>query len=152
LIIFLNLDISELQLAVEKLSKKDNISSFEERIKTLFGQLEHPSRKEKIALPVGEAMQFFNTDDIVRCESESNYTHIFLLKGTKIIVAKTLKEVEKNLKSSGFCRIHQSHLINMNHISKVVKGDKPYVLMNDGTTFSISRNNKETFLESFRKI
>lgn len=146
------IDIGELQVAVEKLMKKENLSSLEDRINILFGQLEHPLRKEKIALPVGEAMQFFYTDEIVRCESESNYTHIFLQKGTKIIVAKTLKEVEKNLKSAGFCRIHQSHLINMNHVSKVVKGDKPYVLMNDGTTLSISRNNKEAFLESFRKI
>jgi len=101
---------------------------------------------------VGEAMQFFRPDEILRCESESNYTHIFLLNGKKLTVAKTLKEVEESLDGLGFYRIHQSHLVNMSHISKVVKGEGGYVVMNEGTTITISRNKKEAFLESFRKI
>jgi two-component system LytT family response regulator len=67
-------------------------------------------------------------------------------------MAKTLKEVEENISGAPFFRIHQSHLVNMNHISKYIKGDNAYVVMKDGMQLGISRNKKEAFLETFRKI
>jgi two-component system LytT family response regulator len=106
----------------------------------------------KIALPVGDGMQFMEPDEIIRCESDSNYTHIFLLNGKKITIAKTLKDVEENIEGNPFYRIHQSHLINMNHVSKYIKGDGAYVVMKDGTQIGISRNKKEAFLETFRRL
>lgn len=146
------IDIRELQQAVEKAESKEEHRSLDEKIQVLLTQLQGTTRQDRIALPVGDAMQFFQTDEILRCESDSNYTHITLINGKKITVAKTLKEVEESLRGTDFYRIHQSHLVNMSHISKVVKGEGGYVVMKDGTTLSISRNKKEAFLESFRKI
>lgn len=146
-------DSSELQAAVKKASDKKGSGSMEAKLTVLLQQLQQPARnQERIALPVGEAMQFFHADEILRCESESNYTHIFLSNGKKITTAKTLKDVEEALMGFPFYRIHQSHLVNMNHISKVIKADGGYVLMDDGTTLTISRNKKEAFFESFRKV
>lgn len=146
-------DILELQAAVEKVKNKKDNGGLDEKIKTLLQQLQ-PQQKltDKIALPVGDAMQFMMPDEIIRCESDSNYTHIFLANGKKITMAKTLKEVEENINGSPFFRIHQSHLINMNHIGKYMKGDNAYVIMKDGTQISVSRNKKEAFLETFRKV
>ena len=146
------IDIRELQEAVEKAAIKDEQGSLDEKLQVLISQLQAPVRQERIALPVADGMQFFHTDEILRCESDSNYTHISLTNGKKITIAKTLKEVEESLRGVDFYRIHQSHLVNMNHISKVVKGEGGYVVMKDGTTITISRNKKEAFLESFRKI
>lgn len=146
------IDIRELQQAVEKVIVMEESGVLNEKLQVLLSQLQAPARPERIALPVGEAMQFFHTDEILRCESDSNYTHISMVNGKKITVAKTLKEVEESLRGTDFYRIHQSHLVNMNHISKVVKGEGGYVVMKDGTTLTISRNKKEAFLESFRKI
>lgn len=146
------IDIRELQEAVEKAAIKEEQGSLDEKLQVLISQLQAPVRQERIALPVADGMQFFHTDEILRCESDSNYTHISLTNGKKITIAKTLKEVEESLRGVDFYRIHQSHLVNMNHISKVVKGEGGYVVMKDGTTITISRNKKEAFLESFRKI
>jgi two-component system, LytTR family, response regulator len=147
-------DIIELREAVEKVRNKNEPVSLDERIKTLLHQLQPMSQKltNKIALPVGDAMQLMEPDEIIRCESDSNYTHIFLANGKKITMAKTLKEVEENISGTPFFRIHQSHLVNMNHISKYIKGDNAYVVMKDSTQIGISRNKKEAFLETFRKI
>lgn len=147
-------DIAELQAAVEKVKNKTIQEPLDDRLKKLLGQLKQPAAPTsgKIALPVGDAMQLVLPDEILRCESESNYTHIFLANGKKITTAKTLKDVEESLEGLNFYRVHQSHLVNMNHISKVVRGDGGYVLMDDGTQITISRNRKEAFLESFRKI
>lgn len=146
------IDIRELQEAVEKAAIKEEQGSLDEKLQVLISQLQAPVRQERIALPVADGMQFFHTDEILRCESDSNYTHISLTNGKKITIAKTLKEVEESLRGVDFYRIHQSHLVNMNHISKVVKGEGGYVVMKDGTTITISRNKKEAFLESFRKL
>jgi two-component system, LytTR family, response regulator len=148
------IDILELQAAVEKVKNKKGGINLGEKLKTLLSQLQPlpGAQQQRIALPVGEAMQFMQPDDILRCESDSNYTHIFLTNGKKITTAKTLKDVEESLEGLNFSRIHQSHLVNMHHISKVVRGDGGYVVMDDGTSISISRNKKEAFMESFRKI
>lgn len=147
------IDIVELQQAVEKAKQKKGNTNLDEKIKLLFSQLQ-PQQKltNKIALPIGDAMQLTEPDEIIRCESDSNYTHIFLANGKKITLAKTLKEVEENISGNPFYRIHQSHLINMNHVNKYIKGDSPYVVMKDGTQIAISRNKKEAFMETFRKV
>lgn len=146
-------DITELQAAVKKAAEKKGTGSVGDKLNVLLQQLQQPVRKpDRIALPIGDAMQFFHADEIMRCESESNYTHIFLANGKKITTAKTLKDVEESLDGYPFYRIHQSHLVNMNHISKVSKADGGYVVMDDGTHVAISRNKKEAFFESFRKV
>jgi two-component system LytT family response regulator len=147
------IDITELQTAVERVKNKKGSANIEQKLHTLFQQLQPQQRlTDKIALPVGDAMQFMLPDEIIRCESDSNYTHVFLANGKKLTMAKTLKEVEENINGSPFFRIHQSHLVNMNHISKYMKGDNAYVIMKDGTQIGISRNKKEAFLETFRRL
>jgi two-component system LytT family response regulator len=149
------IDIVELQQAINKVSSKNGkTNSLEQKMNLLFSQLQPSSTiiTNKIALPVNDGMQFFEPDEIVRCESDSNYTHIYLTSGKKITVAKTLKEVEENITGTPFYRIHQSHLINMNHVVKLIKGEGAYVIMKDGNNITISRNKKEAFMETFRKI
>ena len=147
------IDITELQTSVERVKNKKVGYNLEQKIQTLFQQLQKPQRlTDKIALPLGDAMQFVLPDEIVRCESDSNYTHVFLVNGKKITIAKTLKEVEQNIHGGPFFRIHQSHLVNINYISKYLKGDNAYVIMKDGTQIGISRSRKEAFLETFRKL
>ena len=146
------IDIVELQQAVEKVKNRKGAASLDDKIKLLLSQLQPQKLTNKIALPIGDGMLLANPDEIIRCESDSNYTHIFLTSGKKITLAKTLKEVEETIEGNPFFRVHQSHLINMNHISKISKGDNPFATMKDGTTISISRNKKEAFMESFRKL
>jgi two-component system, LytTR family, response regulator len=146
------IDIVELQQAVAKAKNKTGQQNLDERIRVLFDQLQPTKVTNKIALPIGDSMQFMEPDEIIRCESESNYTHIFLTNGKKITVAKTLKEVEENILGTPFFRVHQSHLINTNHIHKFIKGDGAYLIMKDGTPITISRNRKDAFMETFRKV
>jgi two-component system, LytTR family, response regulator len=146
------IDIVELQEAVKKLSTSSN-DDLKAKIEVLFNQLKGNEKyTQKIALPIGEALQFFEPDEILRFESDSNYTHIYLLKGKKITLAKTLKEIEETVNGKPFFRVHQSHLVNMNHIQKLHKGEAAYLTMLDDSVISISRNKKDAFMESFRKL
>jgi two-component system, LytTR family, response regulator len=147
-------DILELQAAVEKAGLKKDKAGIENKIKVLFEQFSQSQKPspQRIALPVGDAMQLFAPDDIIRCESDSNYTYIWLTGGKKLLLAKTLKEIEETLKGLSFFRVHQSHLVNMNHISKVIKGEGSYLTMTDGAGIPVSRNKKEAFMEMLRRV
>jgi two-component system, LytTR family, response regulator len=147
------IDIIDLQNAVEKAKKENRNYSLEDKIKLLVEQYQQPQKNnKKIALPIGNMLEFFDVDEIIRVESDSNYSHIYLTNKKKITLSKTLKDVEENIKGEPFFRVHQSHLINTNHIDKAVKGENAYVVMKDGTTITVSRNRKEDFFELFRKI
>jgi two-component system, LytTR family, response regulator len=149
-------DILELQAAVEKVKSKNGAAGIDKKLQSLFEQFGFAQAQapvpQRIALPVGDAMQLFAPDDIIRCESDSNYTSIWLAGGKKLLLAKTLKEIEETLRGLSFFRVHQSHLVNMNHISKVVKGESSYLIMSDGNNIPISRNKKEAFMEMLRRV
>lgn len=147
------IDIIELQTAVDRVKRKRMEDTAVAKFPTPLPSGQASNRlTERIALPLGGGMQFVFPDEIVRCESDSNYTHVFLANGKKITLAKTLKGVAESINGSPFFRIHQSHLVNINHISKYIAGENAYVVMADGTQIAISRNRKEAFLETFRKL
>ena len=145
------IDFEELKEAVNKISSSENHTTFEENLQKLMFQLQKPKEK-RIALPVNNSLQFFDFEDIIRIESESNYSHIFLIDKRKITLTKTLKEVEEKFLGQNFFRVHQSHLINLNHIDKIYKGENAYLVMKDETQISISRHRKDEFLDLIKKI
>lgn len=146
------IDIEELKLAIQKISHQSQ-NDINSRIQSLFEQMTNvKSKTNKIALPVGEGYEMVAFNNIVRCESESNYTIVYLADKRKITLSKTLKDVEESLADSSFFRIHNSHLINTDYISKFYKGDGGYVVMMDGIQISISRNKREEFYELVRKL
>lgn len=63
-----------------------------------------------------------------------------------------MKEIDETLSGNDFYRIHNSFLINLNHIQKYIRGEGGYVIMDDGATVSISRTKKQEFVELFSKF
>jgi len=89
-------------------------------------------------------------ENIIRCEADDNYTHLFLKDKSRITACRTLKEVEEQLQDfSYFLRVHHSWLINMNEVTKYVRGEGGYVIMSDGSTVNVSRSRKEALLKYF---
>ncbi len=110
------------------------------------------SLPEKIALTTAEGLVFKKINDIVRCESDRMYTVVVMADGEKMMVSKPMGQLEEILEGGDFFRVHNSHLINMNHIRRFVRADGGYVVMDDGATVSVARNRKEDFLELFSKF
>jgi two-component system, LytTR family, response regulator len=110
------------------------------------------TKVERIALTTSEGLIFKNINDIIYCEADRNYTNIHLLSNEKLLVSKTLKEIEETLNGSGFFRAHHSHLINVTHIERYVRGDGGYVIMKNGENITVARKRKEALLEFFPKF
>jgi len=49
------------------------------------------------------------------------------------------------------CRVHHSHLINLNEIEKYIKGDGAYLIMSEGSNIHVSRSRKELLLKKLAR-
>jgi len=123
-----------------------------EQFDILLNTLKQNDKPSRIALSTGDGMVFVNTNNIMYCQSESNYTHVKLVDGEKYLLAKSLKEFEETLPEKDFFRIHNSFLVNLNEIKKFVRSDGGYVIMNDGAQVGIARARREEFFALFDKF
>lgn len=104
----------------------------------------------KIAVPTSEGFELIPADQVVYCEANDNYTHLFLKSKTKTIACRTLKEMEEQLQDFNFfIRVHHSYLVNMNEVSKYVRGEGGYLVMSDSSTINVSRSRKESLIKWF---
>jgi len=140
-------DADELQQALDKLKVKFSRNEMSQKLDALFHNLKNIKGSKKICVPVLTGLIFVNVDDIVRCESNVNYTTLFTKDKQKILVAKTLKEFEELLGDYNFFRVHNSHLINLDYIKSYNKGKGGTVSMTDGSEIEVSTRRKEEFLK-----
>jgi two-component system LytT family response regulator len=143
------IDHEELINAVKKVEvKQKNLTK--EQLRHLKENMNPSSSLQRIGIPTKEGIDFILINDILYCEADSNYTYINLKDGKKLLSAKTLKEFDHLLRQNNFCRIHQSYLINLNHLKKYFRGDGGYVKMIDGTMLNVSRSKKEELLANIK--
>ena len=107
---------------------------------------------DKIALPSAEGIHFMPISTIIYVEAESNYSIFHFIDRKKMIISKTLKQVEQALEMYSFFRAHKSNLLNLNYIQKYIKGEGGTIVMKDGSEIELSRNKKSDFLMLFEKM
>ena len=141
------ISVIELKNAVEKALLKINYEkeSINSRLETFYTNVQNSEKR--IGLPSMERIEFVKVSEIVRCQGENNYTHVYLADGRKILVTRTLKEFEELLSEYDFIRVHQSHLVNLKFIKSFEKSDGGYLLLHNGTTIAVSRQRKESVLK-----
>ncbi len=141
------INAEELVLAVRKVSERSKNVSNEDNLRSLLENVrQNENQFSKITLPTGNAYEIVLIKDIIRCEANDNYTNIYLASGKKFLVAGTLKHYEDLLPEKDFVRVHHSHLINMNHMTRFVKEDGGYAVMSDNSQVEVSRRKREDFL------
>ena len=140
-------DIEELKATLSKLDEKENLQT-KNQIELLHQNMLQPKKHlHKLAIPTLDGLFFYDINDVVHLEANSNYTHIHFLNKTKILASKTLKEFEELLPGDIFFRPHHSHVINLNYIKRYIKGDGGQIELQNGTHVDVSRRKKEEFLK-----
>lgn len=147
------IDENELKSAVDSWvdkRRKDNQSGKIDRLLTYLKK--EGLLKSKIAVPVSDGLEFIEVNDIVYCQSQNNYTTIYLIQDENILISKTLKEVESALEKFFFVRTHQSYLINPNYMRKYVRNDGGYIIMNGGKQIPVGNSKKALIVGIFEAI
>ncbi|WP_053989894.1 LytTR family DNA-binding domain-containing protein [Mangrovimonas sp. TPBH4] len=104
----------------------------------------------KITIPQQDGFEVLNTADILYCKADDNYTEIFLENNRKKLVSKTLKYFEDALIDSSFVRVHKSYLVNINEVTKYVKGKGGSVVLSNGKEIMVSASKKSNLLSYFK--
>jgi two-component system LytT family response regulator len=131
-------------LSIAKATKNNAVQKNEQRN-------EQVNMWKKIALPTMEGINFENLHEVVFLEAQGNYTDIHFADGRKLLVCKTLANMEDALGEDGqFVRIHRSATINLNRIKQYVKGKSGYVIMENGQHINVSEGKKQFFMDSLK--
>jgi len=140
-------DKDELLAAMKKIKKSEKNNLLENKLQLLLNNLN--DNNDKINISADGKVYLLEKEDVIMLKSDKSYTTIFLKSEQQIVVSKTLKEVEKKFQFPEFFRVHNSYLINLNHVKEYLKGLGGELIMTNGLTASISRNRKT---ELFNKL
>ncbi|GAB3524582.1 LytR/AlgR family response regulator transcription factor [Emticicia fontis] len=133
--------------AAERIRDKQKNDSIRQNIALLLANMQKDSiKRRQVAIPTLEGFEFVSIHQITYAKAEGNYTTIVLQGQEKILISKTLKEFEGILNDSAFARIHNSYVVNLEHVKKYIKGESGSVVLNDGTILQVSRANKSKLL------
>jgi two-component system LytT family response regulator len=136
------IDPDELKAAVQKAKDNSAATGQERGIEILTNQLKNQTT-DRIALNTQDRITVVKVADIVRCASDVNYTYFHFADKTSVLVTKTLKEFDGLLSDKGFIRVHQSHLVNVEHIKELVKADGGTLRLSDGSSVPVSTRRKQ---------
>lgn len=144
-------DVDALKEAVEKvriLREKGNTSR---QISFLIQQIKdlENNNVRKIALPTFDGLEFINLNDILYCQSDGAYSYVHFLDGNKLYISKTLRYLEDALCNFHFFRVHNSYIVNLNHVKKYSKVDGGLLVLSNGEKVRVSRSKKDELLGLF---
>lgn len=141
-------DKDELMEALEKVKEQRKGDLLEDKLQMLLGSI-NEAQNDKINISADGKVYLLDRSDVVMLKSDKSYTTLYLTNEQQIVVSKTLKEVEKKFQFPQFFRVHNSYLINLDHVKEYLKGLGGELIMSNGYTAAISRNKKA---ELFKKL
>jgi two-component system, LytTR family, response regulator len=145
-------DIDELVTAVRRLVEKSHQRNIVEQMQVFLGSMgTFGLVQQKMAVPTVEGLIFINLREVVRLEAKSNYTQINLENGDTVMATRTIKDYEDILPEALFCRVHNSHIINLQKIEKYHKGRGGYVVLEDGTAIEVATRRRQEFMRRLLK-
>lgn len=145
-------DPEELIKAIQKAKEVLSLEEQQVQVSTLVDNKSKSLSDQKILLKDAENVYLVEIKDIIRCESETNYTKFFLSDGRKLTISKTLKEYDSLFEDRLFFRAHQSHLINLLHFDRYEKKEGGIVHMKDGSTLPVAVRKKDSLMQALAKL
>ncbi|MBL0146289.1 MAG: LytTR family transcriptional regulator [Chitinophagaceae bacterium] len=109
------------------LEKINNIHSKSERsLAGLLQQLQDNIAAKKIGIVVTEGVEFVKPEDIIKIEARGSYCIVYLKLNKKITSTKGMKEIEDVLPVNTFLRVHNTWIINTQHLKNILKAEMDF--------------------------
>jgi len=132
------IDRKELVNSIEKLNQKLQ----EKHLK--YSRLQ--AKYNKITVHTSKGMLFIPIQDILWIESNNSYSKLHLVDSQSVVTCRSIGDFEEMLLVYDFCRIHQSTIINLQHIHEYVKGDGGNIVLSNGKELDVSRRRKANLM------
>lgn len=141
------ISINELITAVDYVTE---IRSKEDALQDQVLVAKTNSVEGKITIPQQNGFEVLETNNILYCKADDNYTEIYLKNNKKRLVSKTLKYIEEALANANFARVHKSYLVNVDEIVKYQKGKGGSVVLSNDKEIMVSASKKSDLLAYFK--
>ncbi len=93
--------------------------------------------------------ELIQVKDVIRVQANDNFSDFHLTNGSRKVICRTLKHYEESLSDFGFIRVHKSHLVTKNYITRYIKGKGGRLIMSDNSEVEVSQSKKKQLLDSF---
>jgi two-component system LytT family response regulator len=111
----------------------------------LFQELGYVPAKNKLFVHLKTAVEPIELDEIIYLESNSNYTHIYLTSGNRIVASRNLRDFENHLRSEqNFMRVHNSFIINIRKVLRYLKSEEQIIMINN-KQIPLSKSKRNSF-------
>lgn len=143
------INANELIDAIEKAELNPvNSEVFNTKLDNYQSNINRSNPDKRISINTTDSVYSIKIKDILYCQSDKNYTELYICGKHKLLISKTLKDFETLLSEYGFYRVHQSYLVNMKYVGRFAKmGLGGNVILDDGTKIPVSSRKREGFLK-----
>jgi two-component system, LytTR family, response regulator len=145
------IDMDMLKEAIARVVEKRGTDGADGRVSHLMESTRQEAQLTSLSVPAQNGFERVKLDDIIWCEAERYFTIFHLSGGKEIVATRSLGEFEELLTGSGFVRSHHSYMVNIEHITRYIKGAGGQVVMSDGRTLDVSRRKKDELMERLGK-
>ena len=145
---------NELRETITKLTEEmSEPEDFTVKLQAFFDNVNSIERdKKKIVLKTANSIHLVTISNVVRCESDGNYTWFYFNHQPKLLISRPLKQFEELLEPYGFFRPHQSHLVNIRAISRIDKVDGGTLILEDNTPIPVSVRKREQLFSILEQL
>jgi len=152
------IDIDELQLAVARLVEtRGTYNQDPENYNTYFASLKDLSRNllqnkvsNRIAISHTKGLKIVEDDSITHLDASGNCTTIYFKDGSRYLDTRTLKTYESLLNPVKFCRVHKSHIINLELLKEYVNEDGHFAILQGNIRVPVARNRVTEFVKMLK--
>lgn len=118
----------------------------------LMEQMDKPKGMKRIMIHSTEGIEILEVDEILYCQAASNYTYIHTVDDRKIVVSKTLSEIEKSLDPNFFLRVHKSYNTNLKFVQRYSSIEGGELVLKNMIKIPVSRRKKEEVLNAIANL
>lgn len=106
--------------------------------------------KGKLSIATSEGIHLLEFNDILRLKAHKAYCEILLKNDEKLLVSRSMGELEKELPEHKFFRVHSGHVVHIDHVKQISNKEGGYVLMTDGAQVPLARRRKQEFMSAIQ--
>lgn len=101
---------------------------------------------KKIALTTQYGTVFIEECLFLYAKAAGSYCEIHTIDGRNILLSKPLGDFEEMTEQFNFFRTHKSYIINLDHISELIKKDEYVVVLKNGIKIPLSVRKRDEFM------
>jgi len=119
----------------------------QESINALKKQIQQKELYSKLALNLGNAIEFVETENILYAKAEGNFTQVICNNQKEYFVSMPIKELEGLLEERGFFRTHKSYLINTRQVKKLSLKENGLIILTNNSEIPLSQRKRQPFIK-----